>query len=174
MTPAPPPDTPYRIRAATLADRDVLIRHRIAMFTDMGNEFDASALASAFSRWLTDTMTAGTYLAWLAEAPDGTIAAGAGATIIPWPPGPRYAGERLAFVYNVYTEAAHRRRGLARQLMETIHTWCAGHGVTSVALNASRDGQALYEAIGYEVTPSPMMFFAVRPAAGAPPAPSGS
>ena len=75
------------------------------------------------------------------------------------PPGPQYPGDRLAFVYNVYTEAAHRRRGLARRLMDAMHAWCRANGVGSMALNASRDGQPLYRSMGYMESPSPMMFF---------------
>jgi GNAT superfamily N-acetyltransferase len=89
------------------------------------------------------------------------VAAGGGITISPWPPGPRYAGDRLAFVYNVYTEPAHRRRGLARRVMETIHDWCRDAGITSVALNASRDGKPLYESMGYAESSSPMMFLPI-------------
>ena len=148
----------YRVRAATTADIDVLVHHRIAMFTEMGVPLDAALLDRAFRAWLADTMPAGTYRAWLAEA-GGEIAGGGGITILPWPPGPRYAGDRLAFVYNVYTEAAHRRRGLARLIMDTIHDWCRDNGITSMALNASRDGKPLYEAMGYAESPSPMMFF---------------
>jgi GNAT superfamily N-acetyltransferase len=70
-------------------------------------------------------------------------------------------GDRLAFVYNVYTEPAHRRRGLGRLVMDAIHEWCRGAGIASVALNASRDGQPLYEAMGYSVTSNPMMFFSI-------------
>jgi GNAT superfamily N-acetyltransferase len=151
----------YRVREATLADANALVHHRIGMFTDMGVPFDAAALADAFGAWLRDVMPAGTYRAWLVESEDGAVVAGGGITILPWPPGPRYMGTRLAFVYNVYTEPAHRRRGLARLVMDAIHAWCAGAGVTSVALNASKDGQPLYEAMGYVVTPSPMMFFPI-------------
>jgi GNAT superfamily N-acetyltransferase len=151
----------YRVREATLDDASVLVHHRIGMFTDMGVRFDAAALAEAFEAWLRDVMPAGTYRAWLVESEDGAIVAGGGITILPWPPGPRYMGTRLAFVYNVYTEPAHRRRGLARLVMDAIHAWCADAGVTSVALNASKDGQPLYEAMGYAVTPSPMMFFPI-------------
>ena len=151
------PDT-YAIRAATVADADVLVRHRIAMFTDMGVPLDAAALDTAFRAWLADVMPAGVYRAWLVEA-GGEVAGGGGITILPWPPGPRYVGNRLAFVYNVYTEPAHRRRGLARLIMDTIHDWCRENGITSMALNASRDGKPLYEAMGYAESPSPMMFF---------------
>jgi GNAT superfamily N-acetyltransferase len=151
----------YRVRRATLADADVLVQQRIAMFTDMQVPLDAAALDPAFRAWLAQTMTAGTYRAWLAETAGGEVAGGGGITIIPWPPGPQYAGDRLAFVYNVYTERPHRRRGLARLIMDTIHDWCRAEGITSVALNASRDGKPLYESMGYTESPSPMMFLPI-------------
>ena len=153
--------TDYRVRVATLADADILVRHRIAMFTDMGVPLDARVLDQAFRAWLGEVMPRGSYRAWLVDAADGTVACGGGITIIPWPPGPRYAGDRLAFVYNVYTEPPHRRRGLARLVMDTIHTWCRDEGIGSMALNASRDGKPLYEAMGYAESPSPMMFLPI-------------
>src|SRR6267143_1198251 len=103
------------------------------MFTDMGVLVDAGALDRAFREWLAAMMPAGTYRAWLVEDLDGASVAGGGITILPWPPGPSYMGDRLAFVYNVYTEPAHRRRGLARLIMETIRVWCSEHDVTSIA-----------------------------------------
>jgi len=148
----------YDVREATLDDADVLVRHRIGMFTDMGLTLDAPALDAAFRAWLANTMPAGVYRAWVAVADDGTIAGGGGISILPWPPGPSDMGDRIAVAYNVYTEPAHRRHGLATLIMNTIHDWAARHGITSVALNASRDGQPLYESMGYQVTPSPMMF----------------
>ena len=151
----------YTIRPATLGDADALVRHRLGMFADMGVPFDAAALESAFRAWLADTMPAGTYRAWLAESASGEIAAGGGITILPWPPGPRYMGTRLAFVYNVYTEAEHRRRGLARLVMDTIHDWCRENAIASVALNASRDGLPLYQSMGYVESPAPMMFLPI-------------
>jgi GNAT superfamily N-acetyltransferase len=151
----------YHVRPATLADIDDLVRHRIGMFTDMGVPLDAEVLDPAFRAWLSEMMPAGTYRAWLAEAADGEVAGGGGITILPWPPGPRYVGDRLAFVYNVYTEPAHRRRGLARLIMDTIHAWCRDEGITSMALNASRDGLPLYESMGYAESPSPMMFLPI-------------
>jgi GNAT superfamily N-acetyltransferase len=159
---------PYTIRPATLDDADALVHHRIGMFTDMGVPLDAALLAREFRAWLAEAMPPGTYRAWVVDDGTGTIAGG-GITILPWPPGPRYMGSRLAFVYNVYTEPAHRRRGLARLIMETMHAWCRANGIASMALNASRDGQPLYEAMGYAVSPAPMMFLPL-----AAPARSGS
>ena len=151
----------YRVRFATLADTDALVRHRIAMFTEMGVPLDAAVLDQAFRAWLADVMPTGTYRAWLVEAPDGEVVGGGGITILPWPPGPRYVGDTLAFVYNVYTEPPHRRRGLARLTMDTIHAWCRDQGITSIALNASQDGKPLYESMGYAESSSPMMFLPI-------------
>ena len=151
----------YRVRLATLADADVLVRHRIGMFTDMGVALDVDELDRAFRAWLGDVMPRGMYRAWLVDAPDGAAVGGGGITIIPWPPGPQYAGDRLAFVYNLYTEPPHRRRGLARLIMHTIHRWCRDEGIGSMALNASRDGKTLYESMGYSESASPMMFLPI-------------
>lgn len=151
----------YRVRTASLADADTLIAHRIGMFTDMGVETDAAVLGPAFGRWLADVLPSGVYRAWLVETADGVVVGGGGITVLPWPPGPRYLGDRLAFVYNVYTEPAHRHQGVARMVMDAIHAWCRAAGVTSLALNASKDGRPLYEALGYRESPNPMMFFAV-------------
>lgn len=151
----------YTVRLATLDDLEVLVRHRIAMFTDMGVPLDEAVIAEAFAKWLRELMPVGSYHAWLIVDDTGTTVGGGGATVVPWPPGPRYPGDKLAFVYNVYIDPAHRRRGLARLVMDAIHDWCRERGVSSVALNASADGRPLYEAMGYVVTPTPMMFFAL-------------
>jgi GNAT superfamily N-acetyltransferase len=127
----------------------------------MGVALDTRVLDQSFRAWLGEVMPIGSYRAWLVDAADGTAACGGGITIIPWPPGPRYGGDRLAFVYNVYTEPPHRRRGLARLVMDTIHDWCRGEGIGSMALNASRDGKPLYESMGYAESASPMMFLPI-------------
>ena len=152
----------YRIRPATVHVADALVHHRVAMFQDMGVPLDASALEAAFRRWLTEMMPKGLYRAWVVETAASEIIAGGGITIIQWPPGPRYLTDRLAFVYNVYTEPDHRHRGLARTVMEAIHSWCREERIQSIALNTSRFGQSLYESMGYTVAPSPMMFLALE------------
>lgn len=150
----------YRIRQAAPDDQPIMIAHRVKMFRDMGLVFDEAAMAGQYGPWLAEMMSKGVYRAWVVEHAD-TIVAGGGLTILPWPPGPRYPGGRVAFVYNVYTEPSHRHRGLARRLMEAMHAWCREAGIGNLALNASNDGRPLYEAMGYQVTSSPMMFLAL-------------
>jgi GNAT superfamily N-acetyltransferase len=127
----------------------------------MGIEMDRTAVARAFRAWLATALASGLYRAWVVEAANGPVVAGGGITVLPWPPGPRDLGERLAFVYNLYVEPGHRRRGVARLVMEAIHAWCRDAGISSVALNASAEGRPLYEAMGYQVSPQPMMFLSL-------------
>ena len=149
------------VRPATLDDVDALVHHRIGMFTDMRLSFDATAVEAAFRPWLAEAMPTGVYRAWVVVE-EGGIVGGGGITILPWPPGPRSLGTRMAFVYNVYTEPSHRHRGLARTIMHTIHAWCRDNGIGKIALNACADGQPLYESMGYAVTASPMMFLSLE------------
>ena len=151
----------YRLREATIADADILVQHRTAMFAEMGVPMDAARLEQAFRGWLVVQMPAGMYRAWLVEDAVGAVVGGGGMTVLPWPPGPFYLGGKLGFVYNMYTEPAHRRRGLGRRILEAMHAWAHANGVGSMALNASRDGRELYEALGYTESPNAMMFRAV-------------
>lgn len=130
------------------------------MFTEMGSSAaDAAAAGPMFRAWLSEALPNGTYRAWVVET-GAEVVSGGGMTVLPWPPGPQHPGGHVAFVYNVYTEPAHRGRGLARQVMDTIHDWCRAAGIQSVALNASVFGRPLYESMGYRVSESPTM---VRP-----------
>jgi GNAT superfamily N-acetyltransferase len=149
----------YLVRqvSADAADLDALVRHRVGMFTDMGTAV-ADADRPQFREWFIRALASGAYRAWVAVAPDGTIVAGGGVAILLWPPGPGGTGGALPFVYNVYTEPAHRRRGAARLIMATIHEWCRAAGYQRVGLAASRFGEPLYLDMGYRPPPQPFLF----------------
>jgi GNAT superfamily N-acetyltransferase len=141
------------IRPATLevSDLDAIIHHRRAMFLDMGysDERALDAMIAGFRPWLRGKMEAGEYLAWFALAPDSSIAAGLGLWLMDWPPHMVAAGPWRGNVLNVYTEPAHRRRGMARALMHIALEWCANNRVGAVILHASPEGRALYESLGF-------------------------
>lgn len=144
----------YRLRAATAADADVVARQRVAMFRDMGvlGDTDAAVLAAASRRALAGALADGAYRGWLIEA-DGAVAAGGGLVLRPLLPRPGHPeGGSEAYVLNVYTEPAHRHRGLARRLMAAILGWCDAAGVSRVSLHASDDGRPLYVDLGFAPT----------------------
>jgi GNAT superfamily N-acetyltransferase len=139
------------IRRATVADAGVIAHHRVAMFRDMGvlAEREAPTLHAASEAYLTAALRSGEYLGWLIDV-QGQVVAGGGMLIRPLLPRPgRTQGGEEAYVLNVFTEPAHRRRGLARQLMQVILDWCVGRGITRLSLHASDDGRPLYVAMGF-------------------------
>jgi|SRR5215470_892997 len=144
----------FQIRRATTADLDTLVEHRRAMFQDMGYTDEAAMqwMAGKFRPWLQDKMNSGEYLAWVAIAPDTTVAAGAGLWLMDWPPHMIGRGARRGNILNVYTNANYRRRGLARELMQAALDWCKQNAVDTVILHASASGKSLYESMGFMPT----------------------
>jgi GNAT superfamily N-acetyltransferase len=143
----------FAIRRASSDDIETLVAHRRAMFVDMGylDEAALNAMAARCHPWLLAKMSRGEYLAWLATAPDGSIAAGAGLWLMDWIPHMVGSGSR-GNILNVYTEVEFRRRGLAGELMKVAVEWCRSNGVDVLVLHASPDGRRLYEAMGFKGT----------------------
>ena len=147
----------YAIRPATIADIPHIVSHRERMFRDMELPARFDDMAAAFELWLRDALPSKTYLGWMAVAGNGDVAAGAGLIVIPWPPGPVSMDPRCGFVFNVYTDPAHRQQGLARRLMDAIHDYCRAEGMERMVLNASTFGESLYQSMGYVRTEEPMI-----------------
>lgn len=144
----------FEIRRASAADLETLVAHREAMFRDMDYKDDAAlnSMSEKFRVWLLEHLNAGDYLAWLAVAPDGAIAAGTGLWLMDWPPHMIGQDTRRGNILNVYTAERFRRRGLARQLMDTVLLWCRENGIDTIVLHASPTGRSLYDAIGFMPT----------------------
>jgi len=140
-------------RAASLADIPEILRQRRRMYEDM-HYTDATALATMAtltSDYLRKAIPDGTFRSWLACDGDRAVAGGA-VHITPWPAHPYDLECRRATILNVYTDPAYRRRGIARQLMQTMIAWCKQEGFARVTLHASDDGRHLYESLGFEPT----------------------
>ena len=146
----------YSIRPATISDVAHIVRHREQMFRDMGIDAAYDDMSIAMEQWLRHAIPSKTYRGWVAEC-DGTVVAGGGLIVIPWPPGPMNMDPRCGFIFNVYTDPEHRKQGLARRLMDAMHEWCRAEGMERVVLNASVFGHSLYEDMGYVVADEPMM-----------------
>src|SRR5688572_26817775 len=111
----------YSIRPAGVADIPHLVSQRAQMFRDMGIAAEFDDMQASYGLWLHHAIPAKTYLAWMAVAGNGEVAGGCGLIVIPWPPGPMTMDPRCGFVFNVYTDPAHRKQGLARRMMDVIH-----------------------------------------------------
>jgi len=144
---------PADIRAATLDDIPHLLRHRRGMYEDMGYNDDLSlrGMMATSQPCLREAMTNGTLYAWLATVEKRVV--GGGLIIIsPWLSHPYDQQCRRATALNVYVDPEFRRRGIARQIMQTMIDWCRQQGFVHLSLHASEFGRPLYESLGFEPT----------------------
>jgi GNAT superfamily N-acetyltransferase len=139
------------IRPGTVADIPGIAHHRRRMCEDMGYSDDAAltAMVSATAQYLEKAIPEGSFRSWLACDDDKIIAGGA-VVIVPWPAHAYEPECRRATILNVYTEPEYRRRGIARQLMEAIISWCRQQGFARVSLHASEYGKPLYQSLGFQ------------------------
>ena len=144
----------FRIRSASLDDLPHILRHRRAMYFEMGCRDDDALdrMEAASERFFREAIPKGTYCEWLAETPDGRVAGGGGIVIVEWPGSFGNPTTRRGWILNVYTEPEFRRQGVAQQIMEAILTWCRSEGFVFVALHASEFGKPLYERMGFTPT----------------------
>ncbi|HTP88129.1 MAG TPA: GNAT family N-acetyltransferase [Bryobacteraceae bacterium] len=144
----------YRFRPGTLDDLAIILRHRTAMFGEMG--FTDPALlddvVESAEPYFRQAVADGSYRAYLVETEAGEVIAGGGLLIAAWPGFPGERQSRRAWILNMYTEPAHRRRGIAKQIVQMIVDVCRVEGFTAVALHASNDGRPLYESLGFRPT----------------------
>ena len=143
----------YDIRPATVGDAAIVTVHRHRMFLAMGREDDGRLreMTTRFLPWVRDAIAGGRYLGLLATTAD-TVAAGVGMMLLDWAPGPNDPGTVRAYLLNVYTEPEHRRRGLARRLVQAALDEARVRGIKVVALHASPEGKPLYEELGFRDT----------------------
>ena len=144
----------FTIRRASTDDLDTLVEHRENMFREIGYQGERAfeAMSKKFRVWLLEHMNAGDYLAWLVDAPDGSVAAGTGLWLMDWPPHMIGQGLRRGNILNVYTKDNFRRLGLARALMDTALAWCRENEIDTIILHASAAGKSLYESMGFAPT----------------------
>ena len=150
----------YTIRRATVADADIIARHRVAMFRDMGDvstDALASALWAASKSALDSLLRADAYVGWLAVDADDQVIAGAGAHIKAQLPRISHDRSRIEaaavpLVVNVYTDPAWRGRGVARALMNSLMDWASAQRFDRVLLHASDAGRHLYLSLGFHPT----------------------
>jgi GNAT superfamily N-acetyltransferase len=142
------------VRETTVDDIREIVRHRRAMFEDMGVGDSASLdrMESASGPYIEETIAQDCYRGWFAVTALNQIAGGVGILLQSSPPRPWEVRFRRAYLLNLYVYPEYRRRGIARLLTETSVEWCRREGFVTVSLHASDRGRPLYESLGFEPT----------------------
>jgi len=141
------------LRPLAPSDFDLVCHHRESMFRDMGrDEGTLEEMREPFREWLRPQIDDGNYFGFVAEV-DGQAVAGLGLLILDWPPTPNHPPmDRRGYVLNVYVEPTHRRKGIARRLMERAEQELRDRGMTYLVLHAAEAARPLYESLGWAAT----------------------
>jgi GNAT superfamily N-acetyltransferase len=69
----------------------------------------------------------------------------------------RIFGRRIANINGTYVVPTHRRRGIAKQLMDLAIEWARQQKCTIVRLRTSEEGRPLYNNLGFKPSPEMQM-----------------
>jgi GNAT superfamily N-acetyltransferase len=141
------------LRPATVADVEIILRHRSEMFREMGGEYERSrsSFEGASRQYFESALRDGSYYGLVAEI-EGNAVGGGGVLIAAWPGSPLNVDARRAWILNIYVDPDRRGQGLGRLITEALIAWCGENGFQSVALHASEFGRPLYEKLGFRGT----------------------
>jgi len=153
--------TDLRVRRATPADVESLVYLRGLMLAAMGAEVggEEAPWRKQARVWFADQLERpGSFAAYVVEDATAGVVANAAGTVFEHPPGPKDPSTLRGNLFNVSTEPAFRRRGLARQCVVALLDWFRDEtAVGVVELHATDDGVALYESLGFVTSRYPAL-----------------
>jgi len=140
----------YTFREAGLGDINALVGLRADFMEGFGplDEKGREALGN-YKKFLLESMGDGSFAQWLAET-ESEIAATGSVSFYRLPPTGRRPNGWEAYIGNMFTYPAHRRQGLAKEILHLLAKEARAAGCGTVALHASDQGRPLYEAFGFE------------------------
>lgn len=147
------------LRKGTAKDLELLITLRFCYLRDDLGPLDPEterAVEAQLRGYLPEHLKSGDFQAFLAEE-DGKPAACA--YLVRWesPANPACPSGIRGTVFNVWTDPAFRRSGLATQVVNALIAGARESGITILELSATRQGRPLYEKLGFCYSESPAM-----------------
>lgn len=138
-------------RAATADDVDELLRLRRLMFDSMGVVASDDTWERACRDHLVATLGSDELHAAVVDHPEGPgLVAGGMVEVHQRIPGAMNVQGRTAYISSMSTDAAFRRRGLARAVLVHLLGWIGAQGIEVVDLHATVPGEGLYRELGFE------------------------
>ena len=129
------------------------------MFTEMGQvpPGHGPELSSAMERYVDQELPARRLVGWIVEHVGQPVAGGIIVLQQPAPTPGFVDGELVASVQNIWTEPAHRRRGLSALLVREMIGWCRTRGIRRLFLNATEAGRGIYTDLGFRPSTTAMV-----------------
>ena len=140
------------IRQGKVDEVPEIVALRRSMFEAMGHEDAASLdrMSDAFARYCREHMPTGDFRVWVAENEEGRPIASIGLVVHGVPPSPSYPEGVEAYIMDLVTLPAYRRRGIAAALLDAALDTARSEGIPVARLHATDDGRAIYERAGFQ------------------------
>jgi GNAT superfamily N-acetyltransferase len=142
----------FHLRAATMAELDILVRHRRLMFIDMGmgTRRQLDLADSAYRRVVRQELARRRLLGLLATDSRGVVIGSCCLWLRPVLPRPGASSRPVQpYLLSLFIEPSHRRRGLGSQLIRALVRWARARGYGRITLHASEMGRSMYEHLGF-------------------------
>ena len=144
---------------ATDNDRDWILRHRVEMFRDMGMSEEGLRKTEEITREELENGFDDRSIFYLAKEGDDVIGGGAFAICKILPSHKNKTG-KFAYIFNMYVEKEHRRKGVASALVQHMMDECLSMNIDRFYLHASDDGKFVYLKKGFIKSDN---FYEIRP-----------
>ncbi len=133
------------VRRATVADIPGLVDLRVAFLREVREVDDETALREAISGYLSRALPADQCVVWVVETDDSVVSMGAMTVYerMMWD-----GVGREGYVLSMYTVPAHRRTGVASQIVEAMLAYARQEHLR-LCLIATDEGRPIYERAGF-------------------------
>ncbi|MGO4289340.1 GNAT family N-acetyltransferase [Chitinophaga sp. RAB17] len=138
-------------RKADITDIPQLVHLRLQFLKEIYPKADNSqdvVLQDHLRVYLTEHLSKNNFVNWFADA-EGKVVASAGIVFYNQPPLYHNLEGKVAYILNVYTLPAFRRKGIAKTLLQKLMEEAKERNTGKVSLHTSKDGRLLYEQFGF-------------------------
>jgi ribosomal protein S18 acetylase RimI-like enzyme len=144
-------------RKAELSDIEALSQMRLAMLREEGDFSEAfkAQLLENTKTYIENGIKDDSFVTWIAEE-DGELAAMGGVCFFTLPPNDWCPGGKSAYIGNMYTAPAFRKRGIASRLLELVLDEAKSRGCERIWLHTTGAGKRLYEKYSFETLDTAM------------------
>jgi ribosomal protein S18 acetylase RimI-like enzyme len=136
-------------RRATLEDVASLVSLRLAFFAEISGGMESDPLLhESLAEYFSRTIPSNEFVGFLGVA-DSAIIATSGIVFHHHPPSNRNPSGREAYIMNMYTAPAFRRRGIASRLLQMLIDHARQNDCGKVSMHALPKGRSIYLNAGF-------------------------
>ncbi len=138
-------------KRATIEDIDMLTKTRIRVLraaNSLSDDIDMNEVEKQSYDYYERALCDDTHIAYLVFNEKRFVASG-GVSFFQVMPTYHNVSGKKAYIMNIYTEPAYRRRGIAYKILDLLVSDVRSKEITSISLEATEAGRPLYEKYGF-------------------------